>query len=154
MDDEEKPSENSIRGQSMRKCRTHLRRPFQSEKSTGNDAPGGSLFERRGIVSGIPRGGTYIHRAHGLFQKRSLSVGRRTSVGSSACTIDGSFEILPRTGKWIHRHRMVLTIHEPIAPKGQGAENIKATMTEAYAAVESSLPEKFKGMVKNEDQDR
>lgn len=32
MDDEEKPSENSIRGQSMRKCRTHLRRPFQSEK--------------------------------------------------------------------------------------------------------------------------
>jgi 1-acyl-sn-glycerol-3-phosphate acyltransferase len=49
---------------------------------------------------------------------------------------------------------MVLTIHEPIAPKGQGAENIKATMTEAYAAVESSLPEKFKGMVKNEDQDR
>ena len=50
--------------------------------------------------------------------------------------------------------RIVLTIHEPIAPKGQGAENIKATMTEAYAAVESSLPEKFKGMVKNEDQDR
>ena len=25
-----------------------------------------------------------------------------------------SFEILPRTGKWIHRHRMILTIHEPI----------------------------------------
>ena len=69
-------------------------------------------------------------------------------------TIDGSFEILPRTGKWIHRHRMILTIHEPIAPKGQGVENIKATMAEAYTAVESSLPEKFKGMVKNEDQDR
>ena len=43
------------------------------------------LATMRGIVSGIPRGGTYIHRAHGLFQKRSLSVGRRTSVGSSAC---------------------------------------------------------------------
>ena len=49
---------------------------------------------------------------------------------------------------------MKLTIHEPIAPKGQGVENIKATMAEAYTAVESSLPEKFKGMVKNEDQDR
>ena len=39
-------------------------------------------------------------------------------------------------------------------PKGKGAENIKASMNEAYAAVESALPEKYKGMVKNEDQDR
>lgn len=63
-------------------------------------------------------------------------------------TIDGSFEILPRTGKWIHRHRMILTIHDPIPPKGKGMENIKATMAEAYAAVESALPEQHKGMVK------
>ena len=27
-------------------------------------------------------------------------------------------------------------------------------MNEAYAAVESALPEKYKGMVKNEDQDK
>jgi len=27
-------------------------------------------------------------------------------------------------------------------------------MAEAYTAVESALPEKYKGMVKNEDQDR
>ena len=66
----------------------------------------------------------------------------------------GSFEILPRTGKWIHRHRMILTIHDPIPPKGKGMENIKATMAEAYAAVESALPEKHKGMITNEDQDR
>ena len=33
-------------------------------------------------------------------------------------------------------------------------ENGKATMAEAYTAVESALPEKYKGMVKNEDQDR
>ncbi len=56
--------------------------------------------------------------------------------------------------KWIHRHRMILTIHDPIPPKGKGMENIKATMAEAYAAVESALPEQHKGMVKNEDQDR
>ena len=49
---------------------------------------------------------------------------------------------------------MILTIHEPIAPKGQGTENIKATMAEAYTAVESALPEQYRGMVKNEDQDR
>jgi len=59
-------------------------------------------------------------------------------------TIDGSFEILPRTGKWIHRHRMIMTIHTPIPPKGKGPENIKATMEESYAAVQSSLPEKYR----------
>ena len=69
-------------------------------------------------------------------------------------TIDGSFEILPRTGKWVHRHRLTLTIHEPIPPKCKGPENVKTTMTEAYAAVESALPEKYKGMVQNDDQDR
>ena len=88
------------------------------------------------------------------FKKGAYQLADELQLPIVPVTIDGSFEILPRTGKWIHRHRMVLTIHEPIAPKGQGAENIKATMTEAYAAVESSLPEKFKGMVKNEDQDR
>ena len=67
-------------------------------------------------------------------------------------TIDGSFEILPRTSKWIHRHRMVLTIHKPIPPKGQGPENVKTTMQEAYDMVESALPECYRGMVKNEDQ--
>ena len=58
------------------------------------------------------------------------------------------------SGKWIHPHRMILTIHDPIPPKGKGIENIKETMAEAYAAVESALPEKHKGMVNNEDQDR
>jgi len=42
-------------------------------------------------------------------------------------------KVLPRTGKWIHRHRMILTIHDPIPPKGQGADNMKATMAEAYS---------------------
>lgn len=68
-------------------------------------------------------------------------------------TIDGSFEILPRTGKWIHRHRLILTIHEPIPPKGKGAENIRPTMEEAYAAVESALPEKYKGMEESREDD-
>ena len=49
---------------------------------------------------------------------------------------------------------MILTIHDPIPPKGKGVDNIKATMAEAYATVESALPEQHRGMVKNEDQDR
>ena len=67
-------------------------------------------------------------------------------------TIDGSFEVLSRTGKWISPHRMILTIHDPIPPKGKGSENIKELMKESYEIIESSLPEKYKGQIKNEDQ--
>ena len=90
----------------------------------------------------------------GYFKKGAFQLADDLQLAVVPVTIDGSFEILPRTGKWIHRHRMILTIHEPIPPKGKGMENIKATMAEAYAAVESALPEKHKGMIKNEDQDR
>lgn len=58
-------------------------------------------------------------------------------------TITGSFEILPRTGKWIHWHPMTMTIHDPIPPHGKGAENVKATMEKAYEAVASALPERY-----------
>ena len=51
------------------------------------------------------------------------------------------------------KYIMILTIHEPIFPKGKGMENIKATMEESYTAVESALPQKYKGMMKNLDQD-
>ena len=94
----------------------------------------------------FPEGASTFTGHMGYFKRGAFQLADELQLAVVPVTIDGSFEILPRTGKWIHRHRMVLTIHEPIAPKGQGAENIKATMTEAYAAVESSLPEKFKGM--------
>ena len=58
-------------------------------------------------------------------------------------TITGSFEILPRTGKWIHWHPMTMTIHDPIPPHGKGAENVKETMEKAYEAVASALPKRY-----------
>ena len=88
----------------------------------------------------------------GYFKKGAFQLADELQLEVVPVTIDGSFKILPRTGKWIHPYRMILTIHDPIPPKGQGVENIKATMAEAYAAVESALPEEYKGMVKNEDQ--
>ncbi|MDE6173377.1 MAG: 1-acyl-sn-glycerol-3-phosphate acyltransferase, partial [Bacteroides sp.] len=86
------------------------------------------------------------------FRRGAYSLAMEFGLPVVPVTIDGSFQILPRTDKWIHRHRMILTIHDPIPPKGQGTENIKATMAEAYVAVESALPEEYKGMVKNDDQ--
>lgn len=102
----------------------------------------------------FPEGARTFSGHMGYFKRGAFQLADELQLEVVPVTIDGSFEILPRTGKWIHRHRMILTIHTPIPPKGQGIENIKATLAEAYAAVESALPEKYKGMVKNEDQDR
>ena len=102
----------------------------------------------------FPEGARSFTGHMGYFKKGAFQLADDLQLAVVPVTIDGSFEILPRTGKWIHRHRMILTIHDPIPPKGQGADNMKATMAEAYTAVESALPDKFKGMVKNEDQDR
>ena len=101
----------------------------------------------------FPEGARTFTGHMGYFKRGAFQLADELQLAVVPITIDGSFEILPRTGKWIHRHRMVMTIHNPIVPQSQGAANIRETMTKAYAAVESALPEQYKGMVKNEDQD-
>ena len=101
----------------------------------------------------FPEGARTFTGHMGYFKRGAFQLADQLQLAVVPITIDGSFEILPRTGKWIHRHRMIMTIHDPIPPKGKGAENIHHTLEEAYTAVESALPEKFKGMVRNEDQD-
>ncbi|MDR0962210.1 MAG: 1-acyl-sn-glycerol-3-phosphate acyltransferase [Mediterranea sp.] len=102
----------------------------------------------------FPEGARTFTGHMGYFKKGAFQLADELQLEVVPVTIDGSFEVLPRTGKWIHRHRMTLTIHKPIAPAAQGIDNIKKTMEEAYAAVESALPERYKGMIKNDDQER
>ena len=87
----------------------------------------------------FPEGARTFTGHMGYFKKGAFQLADDLQLAVVPVTIDGSFEILPRTGKWIHRHRMILTIHDPIPPKGKGMENIKATMAEAYTAVESFM---------------
>ena len=74
--------------------------------------------------------------------------------GQWLLTINGSFDILPRTKGFgfVRRSKLTLTIHHPILPKGKGPENIKETMEEAYQAVMAGLPPERQGFIKNEDQ--
>lgn len=101
----------------------------------------------------FPEGARTFTGHMGRFKKGAFQLAVDLQLPIVPVTINGSFDILPRTGGWIKRHRMIMTIHEPILPKGQGPEDVKAIMEEAYAAIENSLPEKYKGMFKNEDQD-
>ena len=87
---------------------------------------------------------TYTGRM-GSFKRGAFQLADDLQLPVVPVTIDGSFDILPRTGHWIHRHRLEMTIHDPIPPQGKGPENIKSTMALAYAAVQSGLPAERKG---------
>jgi 1-acyl-sn-glycerol-3-phosphate acyltransferase len=49
-------------------------------------------------------------------------------------------------------HPLSLTIHQPIYPVGQGAQNVQATMNQAYDSVMSTLAPEYQGFVENPDQ--
>lgn len=102
----------------------------------------------------FPEGARTFTGHMGYFKKGAFQLADELQLPVVPLTIDGSFDIRPRTGGWIKWHPMTLTIHRPIPPKGQGTGNIKETMNEAYEVIQSALPDKYKGMVKNEDQDR
>ena len=101
----------------------------------------------------FPEGARTFTGHMGYFKKGAFQLADELQLPVVPLTIDGSFDILPRTGKWVTRHRMILTIHTPIAPKGHGADKMKETMDEAYAVIQTALPASYQGMVKNEDQD-
>lgn len=102
----------------------------------------------------FPEGARTFTGHMGYFKKGAFQLADELQLPVVPLTINGSFDILPRTGRWIKWHRLTLTIHPPIPPQGQGAEDIKATMEKAYAAIESALPAQYQGMVKNADQEK
>jgi 1-acyl-sn-glycerol-3-phosphate acyltransferase len=99
----------------------------------------------------FPEGSRSYTGEMGAFKKGAFQLADDLQLAVVPVTINGSFEVLPRTRKLVNRHRMILTIHPPISPKGKGMDNIKATMEEAYTAVESALPEKYKGQAKSDN---
>lgn len=102
----------------------------------------------------FPEGARTFTGHMGYFKKGAFQLADELQLAVVPLTIDGSFDVLPRTGSWVNRHRMILTIHKPILPQSQGNENIKETMEESYREIQSALPQQYKGMVKNDDQDR
>jgi len=101
----------------------------------------------------FPEGARSFTGHMGYFKKGAFQLADDLQMPVVPLTIDGSFDILSRTDKWIHRHNMTLTIHQPIPPKGKGADNIKKTLEESYVIIGNSLPLQYKGMVDNPDQD-
>ena len=79
------------------------------------------------------------------FKKGAFLIADQLQMPVVPMTINGSFDVLPRTGKLLSWHPLKLTIHEPIYPQGKGQENLTTLMEESYQAIEKDLPEKYKG---------
>lgn len=86
------------------------------------------------------------------FKKGAFMLADELQLPVVPLTISGSFNILPRTGKYLCWHPMKLIIHDPIYPTCQGPENLKYLAEESYKIIEESLPEAYKGKETNPDQ--
>ncbi|MGM9695039.1 MAG: lysophospholipid acyltransferase family protein [Alloprevotella sp.] len=102
----------------------------------------------------FPEGSRSFTGHMGLFRKGAFQLADDLQLPVVPVTIDGSFDVLTRMAgfNFVHWHPLRLVIHAPIPPVGEGKDDIKHTMDEAYRVIMESLPEKYQGYVKNEDQ--
>ena len=88
----------------------------------------------------FPEGRRTFTGKMGRFKKGAFQLADQLQLPVVPLTIEGSFNILPRTGKLLHWHRMTLIIHDPIYPQGKGTENQEMLMEESYRIIDSGLP--------------
>ena len=100
----------------------------------------------------FPEGSRSFTGHMGFFRKGAFQLADELQLPVVPLTISGSFNILPRTGKYLTWHPMTLTIHAPIYPHTKGPENINRLVEESYKAIEQGLPPEYQGMIENPDQ--
>ena len=105
-------------------------------------------------VTVFPEGARTFTGHMGTFKKGAFALADELQLPVVPLTINGSFDILPRMKgfNFVNWHPLTLTIHKPIAPVGQGADNIKHLEQESYQVVMSGLVPEYQGYVENPDQ--
>ena len=80
------------------------------------------------------------------FQRGAVLLADEMQLPVVPLTINGSFNVKPRTKDiyWVFWHPMTLTIHDPIAPTGQGDENVRLTMQCSKNQIESTLCDEYR----------
>jgi len=105
-------------------------------------------------VTVFPEGARTFTGHMATFKKGAFALADELQLPVVPLTINGSFQVLPRMRgfNFVNWHPLLLTIHQPIYPTGQGAENVEATLRQAYDSVMSALEPEFQGFVANPDQ--
>lgn len=93
----------------------------------------------------FPEGSRTYNGRMGTFKRGAFMLADELQLPVVPLTINGSFDVMPRTSKWywVHRRKLTLTIHKPIRPVTQGAENISRLMEGSYEAIHSGLNKKY-----------
>jgi len=112
-----------------------------------------NILEQGYSVTVFPEGARTFTGHMGKFRRGAFALADELQLPVVPLTINGSFDIMPRTrdGHFVNWHPLRLTIHQPIYPVGQGAENVEATMRQAYDSVMSALVPEYQGYVENPD---
>lgn len=94
----------------------------------------------------FPEGSRTYDGKMGEFKKGAFLLADELQLPVVPLTIDGSFEVLPRTKgvSFVNFHRMRLVIHDVIQPCGQGSENMKVLSERSFEAINSALPEQHR----------
>ena len=102
----------------------------------------------------FPEGSRTFTGHMGTFKKGAFKLADELPLPVVPLTINGSFDVIPRTKNinFVNWHPLKLTIHKPIAQKGQGPDNVMAVLDESYQVVMSALEPKYQGYVHNPDQ--
>ena len=102
----------------------------------------------------FPEGARTFTGHMGVFKRGAFMLADELQLEVVPLTINGSFNVMPRMRdmKWVLWHPLRLTIHQPIAPKGQGADNIKEMEKQSYEVVMGALDADYQGFVENPDQ--
>ena len=116
--------------------------------------------EARSILQGgmslcvFPEGARTFTGHMGLFRRGAFMLADELQLPVVPLTINGSFDVMPRMRDYrlVCWHPLTLTIHRPIRPHGQGADNIRRTADESYQTIMSALEPRHQGYVENPDQ--
>jgi 1-acyl-sn-glycerol-3-phosphate acyltransferase len=102
----------------------------------------------------FPEGSRSFTGHMGVFRRGAFMLADELQLPVAPLTINGSFNVMPRMRDmhFVNWQPLTLTIHKPIAPVGQGAENIKHLEQESYQVVMSGLVPEYQGYVENPDQ--
>lgn len=82
----------------------------------------------------------------GVYKRGAFMLADELQLPVIPLTINGSYEVMRRQNDWhwVRWHRLRLTIHKPISPTGQGADNIQYLMEQSKAATMTALDENNK----------
>lgn len=91
----------------------------------------------------FPEGSRSFSGRMGRFKKGAFTLAVEFGLPVVPITIDGAYQVMPRTAKLPRPGHITLTIHHPILP-GEEGHDMTSLMEDSRQVIASSLPEKYR----------